>query len=62
MATPAVAAPPFTETTNVHGVTETVVDTITCEEEGALYEITITYNLVAHVTVFDDGRIHETFT
>ena len=62
LATPAVAAPPFTETINERGVTETFVDTITCEEEGALYEITVTYNLVEHVTAFDDGRVHATFT
>jgi hypothetical protein len=63
LATPAAAAPPITETTTQHGVTETFIDFApTCEGGGPLYEITITYNLVEHVTVFDDGRVHATFT
>ena len=63
LAVPAVAAPPVTETINLHGVTETFVDVApTCEMGGPLYEITITYNLVSHETIFADGRIHATFT
>ena len=34
----------------------------TCPEEGPLYTITTTSNLVEHETVFDDGRVHATFT
>lgn len=57
------AAQPITETTTQHRVTETFVDVApTCEGGGPLYEITITYNSVEHVTAFDDGRIHVTFT
>lgn len=63
LATPAIAAPPITETTTEQGVTETFVDFApTCEFGGPLYEITITYNLIEHVTAFDDGRLHVTFT
>jgi hypothetical protein len=63
VATPAVAAPPVTETINEHGVSETFIDVApTCEGGGPLYEITLTYNLVEHVTAFDDGRVHATFT
>lgn len=63
LAIPAVAAPPVTETVREHGVTETFVDVVpACEEGGPLYEITITYNLVEHITAFEDGRIHATFT
>lgn len=58
---PAWAAPPVTETHTVHGVTETFVDTPFCEA-GATHEITVTYNLIEHVTEFDDGRVHATFT
>ena len=64
LAIPAVAAPPVTETVTQHGVTETFIDVApTCEGGGPLYEITLTYNLVEHVTFFeDDGRTHVTFT
>ena len=42
---------------------ETFVDVILmCEEGGPLYTITTTSNLVEHETVFDDGRVHATFT
>ena len=34
----------------------------TCEEDGPLYTITTTSNLIEHTTTFDDGRTHETFT
>ena len=33
-----------------------------CAEEGPLYTITTTSNLVMHETIFDDGRVHATFT
>ena len=33
-----------------------------CEEDGPLYTITTTSNLVEHETIFDDGRVHATFT
>jgi hypothetical protein len=63
LATPAVADPPDTETIIRHGVTETFIDVApTCEGGGPLYEITLTYNSIEHVTSFDDGRVHATFT
>lgn len=61
LALPAWAGPPVTETTVQKGVTETIVETPFCEP-GATHEITITYNLVEHATLFDDGRVHFTFT
>jgi hypothetical protein len=58
----AMAAGPVTTVTHVHGLTETFVDVgPDCEGTG-LYEITVTYNLVDKVSVFDDGRVHATFT
>jgi hypothetical protein len=64
MAAPAFAQPPTTVTTHEKGLVETFVDVIpTCEEEeGPLYTITTTSNLVMHETIFDDGRVHATFT
>ena len=62
---PAFAAPPETETTVQKNLVETFVDivpTSNCVEEGPLYTITTTTNLVEHSTVFDDGRAHFTFT
>ena len=62
---PAFAQPPVTETTVQKNLVETFVDVVpnsNCEEEGPLYTITTTSNLVEHTTTFDDGRIHETFT
>lgn len=61
LAVPAWATPPVTETDHVHGVTETIIDTPFCEP-GATHEITLTFNAVEHVTAFEDGRIHVTFT
>ncbi len=59
----AFAAPPVTETRHQKGMVETFVDVIpTCEEGGAPYRITTTANGVEHITGFDDGRIHLTFT
>ena len=63
LAVPAAAAPPVTETIHLKGVTETFVEPApTCEMDGSLYEITTTYNSVEHTTMFDDGRVHATFT
>ena len=62
-AAPALADPPTTETTTTHNLVETFVDVIpACEEDGPLYTITTTSNLVVHETVFADGRVHATFT
>lgn len=63
IAAPAFAQPPTTVTTHEKGLVETFVDVVpTCEEDGPLYTITTTSNLVMHETIFDDGRIHATFT
>ena len=62
---PAFGAPPVTETTTQKNLVETFVDVIPdpiCSEEGPLYTITTTTNLIEHTTTFDDGRVHETFT
>ena len=61
---PAFAAPTETETTVQKNLVETFVDVATanCFEEGALYTVTTTTNLVEHETIFDDGRVHATFT
>lgn len=60
---PAYAGPPTTETNHVKGLIETFVDVVpTCEGGGPLYTITTTSNGVEHVTLFDDGRVHATFT
>ena len=62
---PAFAAPPVTETTHQRNLVETFVDIVpssNCAEEGPLYTITTTGNLVEHTTTFDDGRVHATFT
>ena len=56
---PALAAPAVTETNHYKNVTESFTDLI-CEG-GPLYDITITYNGVEHVTV-KDGTVHVTFT
>ena len=60
---PAFAQPPVTETIHQKNFVETFVDVVpTCEEGGPLYTITTTSNSVEHSTIFDDGRIHATFT
>jgi hypothetical protein len=59
---PAYAAPPVTETTTAKNVVDTFVDVGPPCEDGALYTVTTTTNLIDHTTVFDDGRIHATFT
>jgi hypothetical protein len=61
--TPAFAAPPVTETSHAKNLAETFVDVVpSCEGGGPLYTITTTSNLVMHETIFDDGRVHATFT
>ena len=63
IAAPAFAQPPETVTTHEKGLVETFVDVIpSCDEDGAPYTITTTSNLVLHETIFDDGRVHATFT
>jgi len=57
------AQPPTNETVTEHSATETFVDVVpTCEPGAPLAEITLTYNEVEHATVFEDGRVHATFT
>ena len=56
-------AAPITETTTTKGLVETFVDIVpSCEGGGPLYTITTTSNLIEHETIFDDGRVHATFT
>jgi hypothetical protein len=63
IAAPAFAQPPTTVTTHEQGLVGTFVDVIpSCDEVGPLYTITTTVNLVMHETIFDDGRVHATFT
>jgi len=63
IAAPAFAQPPTNTTTHTNGLVETFVDVIPmCEDGGPLYTITTTSNSVMHETVFDDGRVHATFT
>ena len=60
---PAFAQPPVNTTNTQKNLVDTFVDVVpTCEEGGAPYTITTTSNLVEHETVFDDGRVHATFT
>ena len=60
---PAQAAPPTTTTTVQKGLVETFVDVVpSCEGGGPAYSITTTSNPIEHETVFDDGRVHATFT
>ena len=60
--TPANAQPPVTETTTAKNVVDTFVDVGPGCEDGALFTVTTTTNVIEHATVFDDGRIHATFT
>ena len=63
LAAPAFAQPPTNVTTHEKGLVETFVDVIpTCEEGGPLYTVTTTSHFVMHETIFDDGRVHATFT
>ena len=59
---PAYAAPPVTETTTAKNVVDTFVDVGPGCDDGALFTVTTTTNVIEHATVFDDGRIHATFT
>jgi hypothetical protein len=59
----AYAGPPVTTTTVEKNVVTTFVDVGPGCGEGDLYEITTTSrSFVEHVTEFDDGRVHATFT
>jgi hypothetical protein len=50
------------ETTTEHNITETFLDVIPCgADEEALYDITITYNLVEHSTI-GPKSVHFIFT
>jgi hypothetical protein len=60
--TPAYAQPPVTTTTHEKNLVETFVDVVPSCEEGPPYTVTTTSNLVEHETIFDDGRVHATFT
>jgi len=62
VAGPAYAAPPTTTTTTERGLVETFVDVLPSCEAGLEYTITTTANTIEHETVFDDGRVHATFT
>jgi hypothetical protein len=63
VAVPALASPPETTTTIQKDLVETFVDVVpSCEGGGPLYTVTTTSNLVSHETIFEDGRIHGTFT
>jgi hypothetical protein len=60
---PVAAAPPVTTTIHEKGLVETFPDVVpSCDNSGAVYEITTTSNFVSHETLFDDGRVHATFT
>jgi hypothetical protein len=61
-ATPAFAEPPETNTIHEKNLVETFDDVFPSCEGGPLYTITTTSNLVVHETIFDDGRVHATFT
>ena len=61
MATTAAAAPPVTETVTTKSG-GTFVDVLPSCENVVLYEITTESNLIEHVTAFEDGRVHSTFT
>ena len=56
-------AQPTNTTTHEKGLVEHFVDIVpSCEGGGPLYNITTTTNLVEHETIFEDGRVHATFT
>lgn len=59
--TPVSAAPPVTTTIHGNGLVETFDDVLTCGN-SPIYQITTTSNFVFHETLFDDGRVHVTFT
>jgi len=59
---PAFAAPPETQTTTEKNLVETFVDVVPSWKEGPPYTVTTTSNLVVHETIFDDSRLHATFT
>ena len=59
---PAYAAATRHRTTTSKNVVDTFVDVGPGCDDGALFTVTTTTNLIEHATVFDDGRIHATFT
>ena len=62
MSSGAGASPPETTTTNLHGLEETFEDVFPTCEQDVPYLVTAVTNFVFHETVFDDGRVHSTFT
>jgi hypothetical protein len=58
----AFAAPPETLTRIEKILVETFIDVVPSCEGGPPYTVTTTSNLIEHETVFDDGRVHFTFT
>ena len=58
----AYAAPPTTTTNHEKGLVEIFVDVLPTCEGGPEYTITTTANTIEHETIFDDGRVHATFT
>jgi hypothetical protein len=62
LATTASAAP-TTTTTTTKNLVETFVDVLpSCDPDSPLMVVTTRSNLIEHETVFDDGRVHATFT
>lgn len=59
---PAFAAPPETQTTIEKDLVETFEDVVPSCEEGPPYTVTITTTRIIHETIFEDGRVHVTFT
>lgn len=57
----ALGAGAVSTTEHEHGATETFVDVIPCLGD-ALFEITLTYNEVDHVTTLPNDTVHATFT
>ena len=57
------SAAPTTTVSHEKGLVETVQDFVPrCDRGGEIYNVTNTSNLVVKETVFDDGRVHATFT
>jgi hypothetical protein len=58
---PAAAAGATSETETEHAATDAFTDVIPCLGD-ALYDITLTYNEVDHLTTLPNGTVHATFT
>ncbi len=55
--------PPQTSTETTRGLEETFVEVVpTCDNSGEPVTITTVSNVVEHITLFDDGREHSTFS